>query len=54
MKSWQCPRCGKAVERGVVTSLAGRPSECDNCGSDDFDDPVTMGSFHSKIDRIFP
>lgn len=54
MKMWKCSQCGNTVNRNLPTSFVGAPVECDACGSEEFEDPVTIGSFHSKLDRLLP
>lgn len=52
MKMWKCAQCGTAVNRKLPTSIVSAPDECDACGSEAFEDPVTIGSLHSTLDRI--
>lgn len=54
MKTWSCTQCGNSVEKNLVASVSGGPSECEACGNDEFEDPVTMGAVHSKLDGILP
>ena len=54
MKTWTCTQCGNSVEKNLVASVSGGPAEFDNCGNDEFDDPITMGAIHTKLDGILP
>lgn len=54
MKTWTCTQCGDSVEKNLVASVSGGPSECDSCGNDDFEEPITMGTIHTKLDGMLP
>lgn len=54
MKTWTCTQCGNAVDKGIVASVGGEPTECDICGNDEFEDPITMGTVHSTLDGMLP
>lgn len=54
MKSWKCTQCGNFVDKGIVASIGGSPTECSECGNDEFEGPTTIGTFHSTLDRMLP
>jgi NAD-dependent SIR2 family protein deacetylase len=51
-KTWKCTQCGNAVDKGILASIRGAPTECNNCGNTGFEDPITLGSFHKFIDKL--
>ncbi len=54
MKTWSCNRCRNTVSKSVVECVTGRPRECENCGNQTFEGPMTIGTVHRTIDRVFP
>jgi predicted nucleic-acid-binding Zn-ribbon protein len=51
-KTWQCTQCGNGVTKGIIGSLRGAPETCENCGNTEFEEPTTLGSVHTILDRL--